>query len=83
VTDVAERLARCFSSVFPTLSAQQIHEAEVAPLVDSDSLAGVTLVAVIDQEFGLELDVEDLVAMGTFQKLEQFLTEKGQRKPSV
>src|SRR5215469_7398401 len=46
-----DRLVRCFASVFPTLSEGEIRASNVIPLFDLDSLAGVTLVTLIDQEF--------------------------------
>jgi acyl carrier protein len=71
-----DRLIRCFSSVFPALTEIEIRSTDAALLYDLDSLAGVTLLAVIQEEFAIELDVEDLLALGTFQAIHQFLRER-------
>jgi acyl carrier protein len=66
MSQVDERLLRCFSSVFPGLSEQDILAADITRLVEADSLAGVTLVALIDDEFGVDLDLEGLLELRTF-----------------
>ena len=76
MAEVGDRLIRCFSSVFPTLTEEEIRAADVASLVTLDSLAGVTLVAVIDEEFGSEMDLEGLLELGTFQTIQQHLLKQ-------
>jgi acyl carrier protein len=76
VTDVGDRLVRCFSSVFPTLTEEEIRAADVAALITLDSLAGVTLVAVIDEEFGVEMDLEGLLELGTFHTIQQHVLKQ-------
>jgi acyl carrier protein len=73
VTESQDRLVRCFSSVFPTLSEAEIRASDVVRLFDLDSLAGVTLVTLIDQEFGVNVDLPDLLELGSFEKISQFL----------
>ena len=68
-----DRLVRCFASVFPTLSDEEIRTSNVVPLLNVDSLAGVTLVTLIDQEFGVSVDLPDLVELGSFEAISQFL----------
>jgi acyl carrier protein len=78
VAELDDRLVRCFSSVFPTLTREEIRAADVTFLIDVDSLAGVTLVAVIDEEFGVEIDLEGLLELGTFQAIQQRLRKQSQ-----
>jgi acyl carrier protein len=73
VTELDDRLVRCFSSVFPTLTRDDIRAGDVTSLINVDSLAGVTLVAIIDEEFGVEIDLEGLLELGTFQAIQQHL----------
>src|ERR1041385_8249702 len=40
--DMTDRLLRCFSSIFPILSPDEILTADVEQLVETDSLAGVS-----------------------------------------
>ena len=77
MAQVDDRLVRCFSSVFPTLTGEEIQAANVASLINFDSLAGVTLVAVIGEEFDVEMDLEGLLELGTFQAIQLYLREQG------
>jgi acyl carrier protein len=71
-----DRLVRCFASVFPTLSEEEVRASNVVPLVDLDSLAGVTLVTLIDQEFGVNVELPDLLELGSFEAISQFLRKR-------
>lgn len=51
-----ERLARCFLAVFPQLAREGIASADRENIPGWDSLTGVTLISVIEEEFGVELD---------------------------
>jgi acyl carrier protein len=73
---VDDRLMRCFSSVFPELTQEEIRAADVGLLNDIDSLSGVTLVALIDDEFDLALDLEDLLKLGTFEVVQQYVRDQ-------
>jgi acyl carrier protein len=70
-----DHLIRCFSSVFPELTTEQILE-DVGLLNNMDSLTGVTLVALIDKEFDLDLDLEDLLKLGTFEAVQQYVNDQ-------
>ena len=76
MTESQDRLVRCFSSLFPTLSEEEIRASDVVHLFDVDSLAGVTLVTLIDQEFGVNVDLPDLLELGSFEAISQFLQEQ-------
>lgn len=71
-----DRLVRCFASVFPTLSEEEVRASNVVPLFDLDSLAGVTLVTLIDQEFGVNVELPDLLELGSFEAILQFLRKR-------
>lgn len=73
MSELDDRLARCFASVFPTLSEGEIRSSHVAPLFDVDSLAAVTFVTLIDQEFGVNVELSDLLELGSFEAIAQFL----------
>jgi acyl carrier protein len=70
------RLVRCFASVFPHLSEGEIRASNVVRLFDIDSLAGVTLVTLIDQEFGVDVDVSELLDLGSFEAISQYLRKR-------
>jgi len=74
--DMNDRLLRCVASIFPSLTPEEIRAADVEQLVDTDSLAGVTLLALIDQEFGVELSMMDLLNLQTFHAVQRYLQEQ-------
>jgi len=76
VAELDDRLVLCFSSIFPALTEEEIRGSDVALLSDMDSLAGVTLVALIDQEFGVEIDLEDLLRLRSFGAVQRYLCER-------
>lgn len=58
--DLQARLIKCFAAVFPELSEDQIRAATQKTVAGWDSVASVTLIALIEEEFGLEVAPEDL-----------------------
>jgi acyl carrier protein len=74
---IDNRLVRCFSSVFPELTEEQILTADIEFLAGMDSLAGVTLIALIDEEFGVGLEFENLLKLGTFEAVQQYVSDQG------
>ena len=73
--EMENRLVRCFSSVFPDLSAEQIRAASVESVPAWDSLAAVTLVAVLQEEFGLQISLMDLPDLVSFVAVEKYVSE--------
>ncbi len=62
----AERLTKCFSLVFPSLSADEIKRATVNSVPDWDSLANINLICVLEEEFGITLEANDLEELTSF-----------------
>jgi acyl carrier protein len=77
--EVQERLVRCFSLVFPQLTPDQIRSSSVQTVLGWDSLAAVTLVAVLQEEFAVEIDFGDLPELESFDSVLRYL---GSRKIS-
>lgn len=63
------RLQTCFKRVFPNLPDQEILRARIGETPEWDSLATVTLFSLIDEEFGLSLDIDDFEETMSFQGL--------------
>jgi acyl carrier protein len=63
------RLRACFSRVFPDLTDEQTLEASAGGIPEWDSLATVTLVSLIEEEFGLILDLDDFEETMSFRSL--------------
>ncbi|HWF38898.1 MAG TPA: acyl carrier protein [Candidatus Acidoferrales bacterium] len=70
-----ERLIRCFAAVFPDLSAQQIRNTS-AETSDWNSLAAVTLVTLIEEEFGISIGMLDLAELDSFSAFERYVSAK-------
>jgi len=72
------RLVRCFASVFPWLRPEEIRNISAKSAESWDSLSAVTLSAVVQEEFGLDIDPEILPELDSF---EAFRTYLGQLDP--
>ncbi|MGB9418265.1 MAG: acyl carrier protein, partial [Acidobacteriaceae bacterium] len=75
-----ERLKRCFTSTFPAAGDSEIETARIDDMPGWDSLRGVTLLAVLDEEFGLQLDLEELLALGSFDAIREYLEQHSVHK---
>jgi len=69
MSEQEDRWGRCFAAVFPALTPGEIRTASADSVAAWDSLATVTLVAVIQQEFGVEIDMLDLPELTSFEAL--------------
>jgi acyl carrier protein len=67
MAELDDRLVRCFASVFPALPPDQVRIASVETLPEWDSLATVTLVAVLEQEFNIEIDLLSSPELTSFE----------------
>jgi acyl carrier protein len=61
-----ERLVGCFEKVFPGLSQSEIAAATPQSVKAWDSIAHVTLLTVIGEEFGIDLDFEEFEGATSF-----------------
>jgi len=71
-----ERIRKCFSTVFPNLIADEIQRASVTSIATWDSLATVTLVSVIEEEFGVTIGPEEYEYIVSFDLVNQCLQSK-------
>ena len=77
MSDHETQLIRCFASVFPALTPEQIRTASVQSLDAWDSLASVTLAAVVQQVFSVEIDLLDLSELDSFDAFRTYLSRLG------
>lgn len=70
--DLETRLLRCFESVFPGLTPEEIR-ASTAEQGMWDSLSLVTLAAVVQEEFGVEILEEELAILDSFAAFQAYL----------
>jgi acyl carrier protein len=76
MAETKERLQRCFSAVFPALAPGEIANASPATIAAWDSVAGVTLFAVVEEEFALEIDVQEMKDLLSFASLLKYLEKQ-------
>jgi acyl carrier protein len=68
-----QRLLRCFALVFPGLTQNEIQETCAESTGAWDSLSGVTLVAVIEEEFNIEIEPDTYSALNSFNAFNAYL----------
>jgi acyl carrier protein len=68
-----QRLLRCFELVFPGLTQHEIREASAESAGAWDSLSGVTLVAVIEEEFNIDIEPDTYSALNSFNAFYTYL----------
>lgn len=66
-----DRLVSCFSAVFPLLTREQILTAQRDHIEQWDSLANLTLFTVVQEEFGITLDLAALDSLSSYQAIAQ------------
>jgi acyl carrier protein len=76
MVDLDTRLAHCFQAVFSDLAPDEVERASAASLAEWDSTATVTLVAVIEEEFGIPVGLEDLESFISYSLVREYVAEK-------
>jgi acyl carrier protein len=71
------RLGRCFAAVFPDLGPAEIPRASLTSVATWDSLASITLLSVLEEEFGVQIDPGEFAELVSFELILDYLrTEK-------
>ena len=76
MNEIRERLVRCFSATFPDLSLEQIETATPTTVEAWDSLASLTLVAVLEEEFAIQIEPEDIEHLVSFERALDYVTRR-------
>jgi acyl carrier protein len=71
--DINRRLVKCFSLVFPDLPEQDIPAASTESLIAWDSVAAITLINVVEDEFGIQADLDLLPQLNSFELLREYV----------
>lgn len=77
------RLIHCFLAVFPELTSDQVPSASSETVHSWDSVAGVTLLAVVEEEFGIPLESDDLYRFNSFQGFLSYLEPAENRQAAI
>jgi acyl carrier protein len=76
MNDLDARLAECFSTIFPDLAEQEIPTATVDTVRGWDSLKTVMLISVIEEEFEVEVPIEQMETLTSFDRARHLVTEQ-------
>ena len=79
MNDTRARLVKCFAAIFPDLSEGQIESASSTNMNEWDSVATVTLITLIEEEFGIEVEADDLERLVSFDSVLDYL-EQGKKE---
>ena len=73
MNELDTRLANCFAAVFPDLSPEAIRQASQASVAGWDSINALTLVNVVEEEFGIQIDLEAVAELSSFPLILEYL----------
>lgn len=76
MNSIAQRVAVCFTNIFPDLRAEDIPRASSASVASWDSVAQVTLLSSIAEEFGVELEMSDFEELVSYALIVDYLEQK-------
>jgi len=71
--DLEQRLIRSFQVIFPELDDKQVRHATNTSVAAWDSMAMVTLINVVEEEFGIQIDMEQAPEMTSFERFLAYL----------
>ena len=67
MAELESRLVNCLAVVFPELAPQEIPSVSMGSLASWDSVAGITLLSVIEEEFNLSISPDDVAGLVSFE----------------
>jgi acyl carrier protein len=73
MADLRSQLVDCFVLVFPGLKSQEASSASMGSLASWDSLAGITLLAVVEEEFRVSIPPDELAQLSSFELILDYL----------
>jgi acyl carrier protein len=73
---IEERLISCFLEVMPELSPAEIPHASAGASSNWDSVTTVSLIAVIEDEFGIAIEIDELSSFDSFHGVLQYLKRR-------
>ena len=76
MTDLKTKLVECFAVVFPNRPPEALLTANRESFEEWDSLAGLTLLAVLQEQFEIEIDPMDLEQLSSFPRIQTYLDRR-------
>ena len=71
--NVEQRLETVFATVFPELPADRIKSASQDSVQTWDSVAAITLINLIEEEFEIEMDFDQVADLTSFSAILEYL----------
>jgi acyl carrier protein len=71
--NVEARLLRCFSIIFPNVEEKDLPSASMETIADWDSIATVTLINVVEEEFEIQIPPEEVEELVSFRRFLNYL----------
>lgn len=78
MTDIRNRLVKCFRIVFPDVPETEIPQLTQAATAKWDSVATITLLNVVEDEFRVEMDLDEAAKFSSFDKIQSYLQQQPQ-----
>ena len=76
--DPDDHLMRCFASAFPSATRDEIRTTKIFDAIPGwDSLRMLNLLAVLDDEFGVQIDLPELLELEPFDAVKRYLLQRG------
>ncbi len=73
MSDLEQRLAGCLLTVFPDLSPEQFSDASTLTVKAWDSVATLTLLMLIEEEFGVPTDYDKVEELVSYRNILSYL----------
>lgn len=71
-----QQLVKIFETVFPDLSPEAVRTASQDSTQNWDSVAAITLMNLIEEEFGIQMDFADVADLTSFPKILEYVNER-------
>jgi acyl carrier protein len=78
MAELESRLVNCFTTAFPELVPQEIPSVSMASLASWDSLAGITLFSLVEEEFGITISPDETAGLISFELILDYLKDHAQ-----
>ena len=75
MNNASERLTKVFAAIFPELTPEEIQVASPASVAAWDSLATISIVSLIEEEFEIDIPPDRFEDMGSFELILDYLTQ--------
>ena len=73
MAEIESRLLNCFATAFPELGPQEIPSVSMGSLASWDSLAGITLLSLIEEEFSISISPDGAAGLLSFELILDYL----------